>query len=58
MRNFLFCRRTFIATLAIGAMTVIGCYVGDVDACYAIASVAVSLAAANAYEGASKSKDK
>jgi hypothetical protein len=54
MKNFLLCRRTFISTLALASLTALGCYKG-MDVTMAVASVAVGLAAANAYEGSNKS---
>lgn len=55
MKNFLVCRRTYIATLAIVALTSIGLYTKDPAAVsIAIGSVAIGLAAANAYEGKGK----
>ncbi len=53
MKNFLVCRRTYIATLAISALLALGCS-RNMDVSYAIAAVAVGLAASNAYEGAKK----
>lgn len=43
------CRRTFIAALAIGCLTVLG-LAKDFDVSMALASVAIGLAGANAYE--------
>lgn len=50
MKNFLFCRRTFIATFAVGGVIAIGCYTKDVKACWALAAISTSLSAANSYE--------
>ncbi len=55
MRNILYCRRTFICTLAILCLTAIGLYKG-IDVSMALASVAIGLAGANAYEMAGKAK--
>lgn len=55
MRNIMVCRRTFICTLAILCLTAIGLYKG-VDVSMALASVAIGLAGANAYEMAGKRK--
>jgi hypothetical protein len=55
MKNFMLCRRTFIATLSIICLTAIG-IVNHMDVSMALASVAIGLAAANAHERASKSK--
>lgn len=52
MKHLFSCRRTFIASLSITALTVLGCYTNSPSVSYAIASVAVGLAASNAYEGA------
>lgn len=55
MRNILICRRTFICTLAILCLTAIGLYKG-IDVSMALASVAIGLAGANAYENAGKKR--
>lgn len=55
MRNFMICRRTFICTLAILCLTSIGLYKG-VDVSMALASVAIGLAGANAYERSNSNK--
>lgn len=49
MRNFLFCRRTYMCTLAITCLTAVGLSKG-IDVSMAIAAVAAALSGANAYE--------
>lgn len=50
MNQLLWCRRTFIATLAIPCILALGIYTDKCDVAWAIASVSVGLAAANSYE--------
>lgn len=49
MKNLLYCRRTYIATLSILALAGLSAY-GGFDPSMAIASIAVGLAGANAFE--------
>jgi hypothetical protein len=56
MRFIFMCRRTFIATLAIGCLTVLG-LCKDVDVSLALASIAAAMCSANAYEAAAKHKN-
>lgn len=51
MKHLWKCRRTYIATLAIILLFVLGYYSKDASVGMAIATVAVGLAGANAYEG-------
>lgn len=53
MKRVFECRRTFIALVAIVCLTFIGYHKG-IDVGMAIASVAVGLAGANAYQGKPK----
>jgi len=53
MKQTLFCRRTYIATLAILSLVGIGLY-NNFDVSWAIASIAVGLAGSNAAESAMK----
>ena len=55
MKNILYCRRTFIAALAICCLTALG-ILKDMDVAMALASVAIGLAGANSYEKASTAK--
>lgn len=49
MKSITYCRRTFIAVVAIGCLTALG-IVKDVDVSAALASVAIGLAVSNASE--------
>ncbi len=49
MKNLMYCRRTFIATFSIILLTALG-LVNKTDVSMAIATIAVGLAGANAYE--------
>ncbi len=55
MLKLLQCRRTYVATLAIICLTAIGLFKGA-DVSTALASVAIGLAGANAYEAKDKAK--
>ncbi len=55
MKQLLFCRRTFIALISLGALLLIG-LIGHFDVSMAIATVTGLLSASNATEGALKSK--
>jgi hypothetical protein len=55
MKNFMLCRRTFIATFAVASLLVLGWVKGE-DVAMGIATVAVGLAGANAYEGTEKAR--
>ncbi len=55
MRHFMICRRTYIATLAILALTTIS-LVRGFDVSMALATVAIGLAASNAVEGVGKAR--
>ncbi len=55
MKQLLYCRRTFIALLALGSLVLIALY-NHCDTSMAVASVAGLLASANAAESAMKSK--
>lgn len=54
MKNFLLCRRTFIATMGVVACLGLGFGLKDAKVADAIAAISVGLAAANAYEGGKK----
>lgn len=54
MKNFLICRRTFIATIATVGVIVVGVYTKDVKSVWALATISTSLSAANSYEGSKK----
>ena len=56
MKNLTMCRRTFIAFTGILACVALGIFTHSADASTAIALITASLAGANAYEGAAKSK--
>lgn len=55
MKHFLYCRRTFIAILSIGCLTLISLVKGF-DVSMSLATVAIGLAASNAAEGIGKNK--
>ena len=55
VKNVLLCRRTYIATLAIVALTALGLY-NHLDVALSIAGVAVGLAGSNAAEAAMKAR--
>jgi len=55
MKSLLSCRRTYIASLAIGCLTALGIH-NNIDVSMALASVAIGLAAANAGENAARAK--
>lgn len=55
MRRIFLCRRTYVATLAITSLAVLGVWRG-IDVSMAIASVSVGLAGANAFEESAKHK--
>lgn len=55
MKQLLLCRRTFIALVSISALIALG-LVNHIDVSYAIASVAIGLAASNATENSMRSK--
>ena len=59
MKNFLFCRRTFVSTLCVLCLTALGFFKG-VDVTMAIATIACALSGANAFEkvGAAKVEGK
>ncbi len=50
MKNFLYCRRTFLATIAIVALTGLG-YTKGMDVSMSIAAIVASVAGANAWQG-------
>ena len=50
MKMFLNCRRTYIATLAILALTLLGLF-GGASVASSIASISIALGAANAWQG-------
>jgi len=54
MKRLLTDRRTFIAFIAILALTSLGIYTTDSSVAMAIATVAAALAGANSWEGAKK----
>lgn len=55
MKNIMYCRRTFIAVLAIGCLAAMA-FAKGMDTAMALASVAIGLAASNSYENANKKK--
>lgn len=55
MKNFMLCRRTYICTLALGGLLALGVWKNQ-DVSMAMATVAMGLAGANAYEGSEKAK--
>lgn len=55
MKHLVECRRTYIATLALGCLTALGLH-NNIDVSMALASVAIGLAAANAGENAARAK--
>lgn len=55
MKSVLYCRRTFIAIVAIGCLTAMA-FINNVDTSMAIATVAVGLSAANSFAEANKKK--
>lgn len=55
MKSFLYCRRTFIAVVAIGCLTGLGIY-KSYDVSMALASVAIGIAVSNAGENAAKAR--
>lgn len=57
MKTLFYCRRTFVAALSIAALTAIGILKG-IDVSLAIATVSIGLAAANSYEGSTKTYGK
>lgn len=54
MKNFLYCRRTFVAITAILALFCLGYFKGT-DVAMSIASIAIGIAGANSYEKAATS---
>jgi hypothetical protein len=57
MKNFMVCRRTFIATLGIICMTVLGIH-NNIDVSLAVMGAVASIAGANASEGIFKKEPK
>jgi len=55
MKNILICRRTFICTLTLLLLVVLG-LVDKIDVSMAMASVAIGLAGANSLENSMKAK--
>lgn len=49
MRNFMICRRTFLATLGILCLTGLGAYKG-MDVSLSVAGIVAAVAGANSYE--------